>query len=80
MASSETFMDFYFNLTSLFPNGLEDISTAMFLIFSIGTALWLAYGILIHSFPVIAANGVTLLLSFLILAMKWKWRRRLGRR
>ena len=52
----------------------EDISTAMFLIFSLGTALWLGYGILIHSLPVTLANAITLLLSFLILAMKWQWR------
>ena len=53
----------------------EDISTAMFLIFSVGTALWFIYGLMIHSFPVVAANLITLLLSFSILGMKWRWRR-----
>ena len=51
----------------------EDISTSMFLIFSLGTALWLTYGMMIHSFPVTAANAMTLLLSFSVLVMKWRW-------
>jgi MtN3 and saliva related transmembrane protein len=42
----------------------------MFSIFSIGTAMWLAYGLLAHSRPVIVANLVTLLLSMSILALK----------
>ena len=52
----------------------EDISTAMFLIFSTGTALWLVYGLMISSIPVILANAITLCLSFVILGLKWKWR------
>jgi len=56
----------------------EDISSAMFIIFSIGTALWLVYGVLISSLPVTLANSVTLALSFVILFLKWKWRSRLG--
>ena len=49
------------------------VSLAMFLLFTVGVALWLAYGLMTHSFPVIAANTVTLMLSFVILYFKWKY-------
>ena len=53
----------------------RDISLTMFLIFSLGTLLWLLYGIFIHSLPVILANAVTLALSLAILALKLKYDR-----
>ena len=46
------------------------VSLGMYAVFTAGTALWLAYGIGIGSMPVIAANGITLVLAFCILAMK----------
>ena len=46
------------------------LSLAMYMMFSAGVALWLAYGILLDSWPLIAANGVTLLLALIILVMK----------
>jgi MtN3 and saliva related transmembrane protein len=51
----------------------KDISLPMFLSFCIGVLLWLVYGIMIHSLPVMLANGVTLVLSGAILMMKLKW-------
>jgi MtN3 and saliva related transmembrane protein len=48
----------------------KDISLGMFSIFSAGTAMWLAYGLLSHTWPVAAANVVTLVLSFSILVLK----------
>ena len=53
----------------------SDISLAMFLFFSLGLFLWLLYGLGIHSFPVIAANVVTLLLALAILALKLRYDR-----
>ena len=47
----------------------REISLGMFLIFSLGTFLWLLYGIFIHSVPVILANAVTMALSLAILAL-----------
>ena len=47
----------------------------MFLIFSVGTALWLTYGLLSHSKPVTVANAVTFLLSISILLMKLRYDR-----
>lgn len=46
------------------------ISLAMYAVFAIGIALWLAYGLLIGSAPVIAANAVTLVFVLAILAAK----------
>ncbi len=48
----------------------KDISLGMFLIFSIGIALWLIYGLLQHDIPLIAANGITLVLALTILGFK----------
>lgn len=52
---------------------VKDVSLAMFLIFTLGVALWLGYGIMTHSLPVVAANAVTLILSFVILYFKWRY-------
>ena len=50
-----------------------DISLGMYILFTIGVALWLVYGILIESWPVIAANSFTLALAGAVLAMKIKF-------
>lgn len=46
------------------------ISLGMYSTFTVGIALWLAYGVLIGAWPVIIANIVTLMLSLCILTMK----------
>lgn len=46
------------------------ISLGMYSAFTVGVALWLAYGVLIGAWPVIIANIVTLALSLSILTMK----------
>jgi MtN3 and saliva related transmembrane protein len=48
----------------------KDISLIMYLLFTTGIALWLAYGILINKMPIILANAVTLVLVIPILVMK----------
>lgn len=48
----------------------DDISVWMFLLFSSGVLLWLIYGVIIGSVPVILANAITLLLAMLILILK----------
>ena len=53
----------------------RDISLGMFLVFSLGTALWLTYGFAIHSWPVIVANAVTLVLALSILVLKLRFDR-----
>ncbi len=49
---------------------LSGISLPMYALFTMGVALWLAYGIEISSIPVIAANGITLLLASVVLYLK----------
>ena len=48
----------------------KDISTGMFLIFTMGVLMWLIYGLYIHSWPIIIANAITLVLASSILMMK----------
>ncbi len=57
-------------LKVLRSNDTEAISLAMYDMFSLGVALWLAFGLMIASAPIIAANAVTLALAALILTQK----------
>ncbi len=50
------------------------ISLWMYVIFTTGVFLWLAYGIAIDNLPVIAANAVTFALAATILWFKLKYR------
>ena len=52
------------------------ISTGMYSAFTLGTALWLAWGLQIGAAPVVVANAITLALAASILSMKlWMSRR-----
>ena len=55
---------------------VSGISLAMYSAFTVGIALWLAYGMLLGAWPIVVANAVTFALAAAILAMKL----RLGRR
>jgi MtN3 and saliva related transmembrane protein len=50
--------------------GAPGISTAMYLMFIIGVALWFGYGLAIRAWPIVIANGTTLVLATSVLAMK----------
>jgi MtN3 and saliva related transmembrane protein len=52
----------------------RSISLGMYLLFTTGVFLWLVYGIRLHALPMILANGITLLLSFVLLVAKWRWK------
>jgi MtN3 and saliva related transmembrane protein len=54
----------------------SDLSLGMFLLFSTGVLLWLIYGIRLNARPIIIANALTLVLSALILIMKFWFDRR----
>lgn len=54
----------------------KDVSARMFVMFSIGVALWLVYGIMIGSLPVIIANLLTLVLALAIMVLKVRYGRR----
>ena len=53
----------------------KDVSYLMFSIFSTGIVLWLIYGVLIRSAPIIASNVVTLTLSLIIILLKVRYHR-----
>ncbi|HEY9619639.1 MAG TPA: SemiSWEET transporter [Crinalium sp.] len=52
----------------------RDISSSWLIAFTTGIALWLMYGLLISSLPVILSNGITLVLTLIILLFKVKYR------
>ena len=49
---------------------VSGISTGMYASFTIGVALWFAYGLSLGAWPIIVANAVTLALSATILVTK----------
>ena len=51
---------------------LSGVSLGMYSVFTLGVALWLAYGLLLHNLPLIISNAITLALSLLILILKIK--------
>jgi MtN3 and saliva related transmembrane protein len=53
----------------------EDVSLVMYLILIVGVCLWIAYGVRVHSMPLIAANIVTLGLALAILVGKQRARK-----
>ena len=50
----------------------EGLSLGMYLIFTVGIACWLIYGIYLNDLPIILANSVTLMFSMTILILKIK--------
>lgn len=53
----------------------RDVSARMFSLLSAGVVLWLIYGILLQSLPLILTNGVTLFLSLAIIVLKVRYSR-----
>jgi len=49
---------------------LSGISLPMYALFTLGVALWLLYGVLIASMPIIIGNGITLMLAAVVLWLK----------
>jgi MtN3 and saliva related transmembrane protein len=54
----------------------NDVSYGMFLLFSVGVLLWLAYGLMLGAIPIIVANAVTLILALIVVALKYRYRHR----
>ncbi len=57
-------------LTSWRTRNLSGVSLPMYSIFTAGVAMWLAYGVMLGSWPIIVANTITLALSGTVLALK----------
>lgn len=52
----------------------KDVSLVMMITFCTGVFLWLVYGLAIGAMPVVACNGVTLILALLIVILKMKYK------
>lgn len=52
----------------------DDLSLTMLLTFGAGVALWLIYGLMLSSPPIIAANAVTLALVGVLFSLKMRYR------
>ena len=52
---------------------VRGVSLGMYSVLSVGLFLWLLYGLSLNAWPVVAANTVTLMLTFVILAMKLRY-------
>jgi len=50
------------------------ISLPMYILFTVGTLLWLIYGIMSPSLPVAVANAITLIFATTILIYKIKYK------
>ena len=53
----------------------SSVSLRMYVITVTGFSLWIAYGVMSGSWPVTIANTVCLILSGIILTLKWKFSR-----
>lgn len=54
---------------------MEDVSSGMLLLLGTGMFLWMVYGILIDSLPVIFWNAIALSLNVVLIALKMKYQR-----
>jgi len=52
---------------------VSGISLGMYSVFTLGVALWLLYGVLLQSWPLMIANSITLMLATAILVMKLRF-------
>jgi MtN3 and saliva related transmembrane protein len=53
---------------------VSGISLGMYSCFTLGVALWLAYGWVLGAWPIVIANAITLVLAIAILVMKLRYR------
>ena len=51
----------------------RDLSLATLVVLAVGVSLWIVYGVLERSFPVVAANSLTLVLVGAILGAKIRY-------
>jgi MtN3 and saliva related transmembrane protein len=51
----------------------EGVSLRTYLVTVIGFGLWIAYGVLLGSWPVAVSNAINLMLAGAILALRWRY-------
>lgn len=52
----------------------SSVSLRMFILTVTGFALWTTYGVMLGSWPVTLSNAVCLILSGVVLGLRWKFR------
>ena len=52
----------------------KDLSLALLSLLLLGTLLWLYYGVMLQSFPVIIANFITFIFVFVLLCFKLRYK------
>ncbi|MCX5686746.1 MAG: SemiSWEET transporter [Candidatus Omnitrophica bacterium] len=52
----------------------SDLSLPTYIVLLAGVFLWLCYGVMVKSYPIIIANAVTMAIGSYILAMKVKYK------
>ena len=63
-------------LRTLKTRDVSGISLVMYSAFTVGVALWLVYGLLLGSWPIVIANVITVMLALAIVVMKLVFGRR----
>ena len=63
-------------LHTLKTRDVSGISLVMYSAFTAGVALWLVYGLLLGSWPIVIANVITIMLALAIVVMKLVFGRR----
>ena len=53
----------------------SSVSLKMYIVTVTGFGLWIAYGVMIGGWPIVASNAVCLILSAIILMLKWRYSR-----
>lgn len=49
---------------------LSGVSLPMYSLFTVGMAMWLVYGVMLGSWPIIIANAITIILASVVLTLK----------
>jgi len=62
-------------LHSFRTKSVRDLSLLMLISLNVGLVLWVGYGFMIHSLPIILPNAVTFCLSAPLLMMKVRYRK-----
>jgi len=57
-------------LKTIKSRSTRDISLLMWVLFSVGVAVWIAYGFLASSVAIVVTNAVTLILAGIVLIVK----------
>jgi MtN3 and saliva related transmembrane protein len=70
VAAACTTVAFVPQIVKIRRQGGEDLSYNMLFLYLTGILLWLVYGLMVHSAPIIWANGVTAFLVAVALVLK----------